>query len=80
MRTAKFMMELASLLIIVNLSSEIPHEFGVACMWVRVGDIGLSSGIIVCSLLELEALSECCLSSGGWVAVPCSTDRSAEQL
>lgn len=73
MRTAKFIIELASLLIMVNLSSEIPHKLGVTCMWVRGGDIGLSSSGIVVWSPELAALSEWCLSSGGWVAVPCST-------
>jgi len=42
-------------------------------MWVRGGDIGLSSSGIVVWSPELAALSEWCLSSGGWVAVPCST-------
>jgi len=38
-------------------------------MWVRGGDIGLSSSGIVVWSPELAALSEWCLSSGGWVAL-----------
>ena len=76
--TAKFMMELTSLLITINLSWGMPFaKTGVPGNWLTGS---CSFGLVRRSLLQVEAASECCVSTGRQVLVWCGTGAVAEWL